>query len=236
MPYQVIERPDQLPAVVPGCCAFVESIIGGGKTTFCENVGPRLNFRVFKEPLDHRLLDRFYKDKAKYAFHFQIHVLQKRIGIQMLAACEALYSDTYDGAMVDRSIFGDVPFAKMHSQQGNIEALDWITYQLGHMNMKFMIWPPTVLIYLAVEPEIALERIRKRDREYERDMNLEYLVELRKYYDEMVEEAQSGKWPWGHAIKVHYVDWNPATTDEAAWAAVAASLKRRMETMKAESI
>lgn len=236
MPYQVIERPGKLPTVVPGCLGFVESIIGGGKTTFCNNVGPKLNFRVFEEPLDHRLLARFYGDKKKYAFHFQIHVLQKRIGIQMLAACEALYSDKFAGALVDRSIFGDVPFARMHSEAGNIEELDWITYQLGHLNMKFMIWPPTVLIYLAVEPQIALERIRKRNREYERDINLDYLTELRKYYDAMVEEAQSGKWPWGHAVKVHYVDWNPATVDEPAWEAVAASLKRRMAAMQAEGL
>jgi len=232
MPYRVVQVPDQLPVVEPGHLAYVESIIGGGKTTYCNQVGPRLNFRVFKEHLDHERLDRFYKQQKQYAFHFQIHVLHQRMGIQLLAACEALYSDVYSGAIVDRSIFGDVPFARLHARAGNIEAMDWVTYQISHMNMKFMIWPPTTLIYLSVEPEIAYERIRKRmeeeGRPYEDIVDLAYLNALRNEYELLVEEAQSGKFPWGHAVKIQYSDWNPATRTKDEWDAVAAGLRRRL--------
>ena len=93
-----------------GRLVYVESIVGGGKTTFCGEIGPRLNYRVFKEPVDKGHLDRFYADPRRWAWNLQVHFLHRRIGIQMLAACEALYSDTYAGALVDRSVFGDAAF------------------------------------------------------------------------------------------------------------------------------
>lgn len=216
----------------PGCLCYVESIIGGGKTIYCREVGPRLGFRVFYEPLDKERLTRFYSNPEKYAYHYQVYMLHKRIGIQMLAACEALYSDTYAGAMVDRSLFGDLPFAKMHAKKGNIEPLDWLTYQLTHHNMKLMIWPPTILVYLSVEPEVALERVRRRieaeGRKYEGGLTLGYLRDLRALNEEMVEDAQNGKWPWGHAVKIHYSDGNLDTRSKTEWDAVASSLRRRI--------
>ena len=85
--------------------------------------------------------------------------------MQLLGAAEALYSPDFDGAMIDRSMFGDVPFAEMHNDCGNIENLDMDTYRMLQMSMQMMIFPPTLLIYIDVRPETAMERIRKRQKD-----------------------------------------------------------------------
>jgi len=212
-----------------GRLLYLEGIISSGKTTFANKVGSRLNYRVFKEPVDPEHLTRFYKDPARYAFNFQIYLLHKRIGIQMLAASESLYSDAYRGAIVDRSLFGDACFAGMHHDAGNIDDLDWQAYQQALSNMKFMIWPPTTLIYLRVQPEVAYERIQRRmqeeNRAFEGGVDLSYLRELYKRYEKLIRDAARGEFPWSHTLEVRHFDWNSDVRTEAEWDMIAAGLK-----------
>jgi len=214
-----------------GRLVYVEGIIGAGKSKYTKEVGSRLNYRVFREPVDKRHLDRFYADPAKYAFAYQIHILHQRIGIQNLAAAEALYSDRWDGAMVDRSLFGDAAFAELHAKEGNIEPLDMEAYQAAKHNMQLMIFPPTTLVFLDVQPRTALKRIRQRleeahgDRDFELGIDIEYLQKLRKAYKKLIKSARDGNYPWSHSTEVVHVEWNPATREDEEWDAVAEGLK-----------
>lgn len=211
-----------------GRLCYVEGLVGSGKSTYTREVGKRLNYRVFKEPVDKDHLTRFYTDPKGFAYHLQMHLLHRRIGIQMLAACEALYSDCYAGALVDRSVMGDAAFASMHHESGNISDLDWQTYQAALAAMKLMLFPPTTLIFLDARPETCLERIHERakveDRPYEAGVELAYLRQLAVHYKELIRSAKDGRWPWGHAVDVQHIQWDPATRTEAEWNAVAASL------------
>lgn len=214
-----------------GRLIYVEGIIGAGKSTYSREVGKRLNYRVFKEPVDKRHLDRFYADPHKYAFNYQIFILHKRIGIQSLAAAEALYSDRWDGAIVDRSLFGDAAFAELHAAEGNIESLDLEAYRAAKHNMQLMIWPPTTLVFLDVQPRTALKRIQDRlaeakgTRDFELGIDIEYLRKLRKAYKKLVNAAKDGKYPWSHAVSVIHSQWDPRTVSSEEWDAVAAGLK-----------
>ena len=212
-----------------GRLVYVESIIGGGKSRWCREIGPRLNYRVFKEPVDKEHLDRFYTDPKRWAWNLQVHLLHRRIGVQMLAACEALYSDVYEGALVDRCVMGDACFLEMHHEAGNISDLDYETYQAALTGMKLMLFPPTTLVFLDVRPETALERIRERakveDRPYESGITIEYLQDLSRHYKNLVRSAKDGKWPWGHSVDVRHVQWDPRTVQPHEWDCVASSLK-----------
>jgi deoxyadenosine/deoxycytidine kinase len=212
-----------------GHLLYVEGIIGSGKSTYSREVGRRLNYRIFKEPIEEAQLERFYREPARYAYNLQMHLLHKRIGIQIIAAAEALYSDTYAGAIVDRSLFGDVVFAEMHAESGNIPPIDMESYRAAQNAMQFLIFPPTTLVFLDVTPETALKRIQERfstgTRPFECGITLEYLQNLSKHYKDLVRNAREGRYPWSHTVQVIHVQWDPATVTEAEWDAVAAGLK-----------
>lgn len=212
-----------------GRLVYVEGIIGAGKSKFCREVAKRLNYRTLKEPVDKPHLDRFYTNPKAFAWNLQVHMLHTRIGLQLLAACEALYSPDFDGAMLDRSVFGDAAFEEMHFDEGNISELDHDSYKNALLNMKLMLFPPTTLVFLDVRPETALARIKERamheDRPYESGITLEYLQRLSEKYKKLIRTARDGRWPWGHSVDVQHMSWDPACRTSEEWDAVAAGLK-----------
>lgn len=209
-----------------GTLVYVEGIIGAGKSTYAEEVGKRLEYRVLKEPVDDNpYLAPFYKDQKGYAYEFQIYMLHRRIGLQQLAACEALWSPEFKGAILDRSLFGDRCFAEMHHDAGNISDLQMHAYDTAVQSMQLMIFPPTILVFLDVDPPTALERIRERDRSVENSLELDYLKRLRAKYHKLINNAKSGNYPWSHAVQVLHIPWDATTASDRAWDAVASSLE-----------
>jgi deoxyadenosine/deoxycytidine kinase len=202
----------------------VESPIGSGKTTFCTEIGTRLNMRVLKEPKHERCLRAFYADPKKYALTLQNIMLHRRYAMHQLASWEATGVGGFSGAILDRSLPGDRVFAKLHRDEGNISELDWECYESAHCTMARQFLPPTLLIYLDVQPEIAFKRMNNRGRDYERGVTLEYLQKLRAGYQELLREAEHGLLPWGHSIRVTRILWNQDTLTSEQWDATAKSV------------
>ena len=203
---------------------WVEAIIGAGKTTFCKEVGSRLNLRTIEEPVDENpYLEDFYQDEKTWAFPMQIFLLERRKLMQQLAAIEATGVGGYRGAILDRSISGDRVFAKLHMRKGNIHPRDWHTYEESYDGACRTLLPPTKLIFLDVQPETAWERMKRRDRTAETAVPLTYLKELRDGYQELLEEAETGLLPWGHAVKITKLIWDPIN-DNPNWDRIAATI------------
>jgi len=203
---------------------WVEGIIGCGKTTFAREVGKRLGFLVLEEPVeDNPYLGPFYQNPAKYAFGFQIFMLHRRYAMQRAAACVSIGAFAGAGAILDRSIAGDCVFAKMHMQSGNIDPIDWKTYEMAYEIMCNTLLPPTLLVYLDAQPETAFKRMQMRNREAESKVPLSYLKELRAGYTKLIEEAERGLRPWGHAVKVRQLVWDPVSAIPD-WDAVASTI------------
>jgi deoxyadenosine/deoxycytidine kinase len=213
-----------------GKLVYVEGIIGAGKSKYAEEVGTRLEYRVMKEPVgDNPYLGPFYADQKAYAYKFQIYMLHRRIGLQQLAAAEALWGDKYRGAILDRSLFGDRCFAEMHHEAGNIDDLDMHAYETAVKSMQLMIFPPTTLVFLDADPSTALERIKTRNRGVEAKIEIDYLKKLRDKYHKLVNSAKDGRFPWSHAVKVLHIPWDASTTTDREWNAVASSLEAFQE-------
>jgi deoxyadenosine/deoxycytidine kinase len=203
---------------------WVESIIAGGKTTFCREVGSRLKLRVLEEPVvSNPYLADFYKNPKQFAFPMQIWLLHQRYLMQQLAAIESTGVGGYRGACLDRSIAGDRVFCKLHMQKGNISKLDWQTYESCYDTMTRTLLPPTKLIFLDVQADTAFERLKQRNRNVESTVPLEYLKELRDGYNELLYEAETGLMPWGHAVKVSRLIWDPVN-DKPNWDRIAATV------------
>lgn len=174
----------------------VSGIIGVGKSTLTENLGKAMGYKVLKEPVEtNEYLDKFYKDMGKYSFPMQIYLLNHRFKQHQ----QMVWSS--ENTIQDRTIYEDVIFAKMLKEDGLMEDLDFKTYCQLFNNMTNFLHRPDVIVYLDVEPEEALMRVKTRSRDCESDLPLEYLRKLKKGYEEWLDDLRG-------RIPIIHLDWN----------------------------
>ena len=126
----------------PGRVVWVEGGIGAGKTTLAKILAQALGFRALYEPVNSNpYLDRFYDDPKRWAFPMQMELLYRRYNMQQIAARESLLGE-YKGAILDRGLPGDRVFCKLHMLAGNIDKLEWETYQQSYEVMACSVTPP----------------------------------------------------------------------------------------------
>lgn len=195
--------------MLSGPVIWVEGIIGAGKTTLAKVLSDALGLRPIFEPVDSNpYLVRFYENPKRWAFPMQIELLHRRFNMQQLAAREATLGSEYKGSVLDRGMPGDRVFCKLHMLAGNMSELEWNTYQLAYEVMACSLVPPSLLVFLDVEPEVALERVRSRAREAEVTVDLKYLTDLRKGYLDLMAEIESGEHVWSRGMEVKRLPWN----------------------------
>jgi len=204
---------------------FVEGNIGSGKSTAAHELAKRLNLRLLAEPVDEELLQLFYDDKQRWSFPFQIEMLHRRWSMQVSAAAETTVEGGYDGAMLDRCLWGDLVFAEALFKAGIIHPKEWAIYLRALRNMALVLFPPTILLYLSARPETCLERIQQRNRPQEQSITLEYLQIIHEGYLRRLEEAKTGRYPWSHAMQYMIVPWDPSTVDDRSWDRTAEMLR-----------
>ncbi|KAL9644756.1 hypothetical protein ABK040_012410 [Willaertia magna] len=117
----------------------------------------------------------------RYSFRLQVYLLNKRFEQYQQIMWSA------NGGIQDRTIYEDLIFAKMLMESGMMEKRDYDTYVSLFSNMCKFMKHNTMIIHLDVTPEQSLERIKKRSREMEKTIGLEYLQKLHKGYEEWLE-------------------------------------------------
>uniref|UniRef100_A0A6C0LW89 Deoxynucleoside kinase domain-containing protein n=1 Tax=viral metagenome TaxID=1070528 RepID=A0A6C0LW89_9ZZZZ len=181
---------------LPNMMIGVSGIIGVGKSTLVNQLGSIIDCDTFFEPVKHNLyLEKFYQDIKKYSFQMQVYLLNHRF----MQHQQMVWSRK--NCIQDRTIYEDVIFAKMLKEDGLMDPLDFQTYVDLFQNMSNFLHRPDVIIYLDVEPEVALERIKQRGRECEAGITLEYLIKLKNGYEEWLSDIEG-------RIPVLKLDWN----------------------------
>ncbi|KAL9655451.1 hypothetical protein ABK040_016864 [Willaertia magna] len=171
-------------------------MIGAGKSTLAKALGERLGINVYYEPvIDNEYLADFYSDMKTYSFRLQVYLLNKRFEQHQKIIWSA------NGGIQDRTIYEDTIFAKMLMESGMIEKRDYETYVSLFRNMSKFMKHNTMIIHLDVTPEQSLERIKKRNRDMEKTISLEYLQNLYKGYEDWLEKISK-------IIPVIKVNWN----------------------------
>jgi len=161
----------------------IAGLIGAGKTTLAKSLAAHLGLEVHFEPvIDNEYLEDFYRDTARYAFAMQIYLLNRRFQQHQ----EIIWRGA--GGVQDRTIYEDAIFAKTLRDMGLMEARDYETYVNLFRNLSNFMCRPHVIIYLDVQPEHSLERIKQRDRGCEQTVSLEYLKKLYANYGEFLGE------------------------------------------------
>jgi deoxyadenosine/deoxycytidine kinase len=154
--------------------------IGAGKTSLTERIGARLGWRTdFESVADNPYLPDFYADMRAWSFHLQIYFLGHRADQYLEAARDAL------SAILDRSIYEDAYiFARALHHMGNLAERDFLAYRKLFDLVVGSLPPPNLLVYLKCPPEVLMARIRRRARNMETGISLDYLSLLDTFYDE----------------------------------------------------
>ena len=158
----------------------IVGLIGAGKSTLTERLALRYGVKPYYENTENPLLPYFYKDMSGYSFLLNVSLLDERYAQQ-----EWIHS-LGEGGVCDKLIYEDLIFCELLLKNGMMTKQQYDVYVRVFQRKLNKSKKPDVVVYLKVDPEVALERIRKRGREWEKDITLEYLVELAVAYDKWI--------------------------------------------------
>ena len=154
----------------------IDGIVGVGKSTIMELL-EKEGYTAFPEPVvNNPILDKFYYNRTRWSFPLQIFFLNERF--KHIKNCMKLGEHTVQ----DRSIYGDVIFAKMLCDSGEMTEEEFELYKDLLENMLHHITPPKLMVYLEVSTDEAMKRIKRRGRDYEQIVEREYWDKLNEEY------------------------------------------------------
>lgn len=171
----------------------IEGNIGVGKSTFVDIIKKYIsNSEIVGEPVEMwkqmkdtdgtNILQKFYQDIPRWAYSFQNLACITR----MTKIEDTIQNSNSQFIFLDRSLGTDKNvFEKMLYDSGKISEIEhqmynlWCDFYYKYIRPEF----ENIIIYLRCQPEIALERIKKRGRVEEKDISLEYLNDLHKYHE-----------------------------------------------------
>jgi deoxyadenosine/deoxycytidine kinase len=162
----------------------VEGPIKVGKTSLARALGLRLGARIVLEDTDSNpFLARFYQDPEKYAFPVQLYFLLTRYNQQRQLAQQDLFAQA---TVSDYLLAKDRIFARL-----NLGPDELVLYEGVYRLLDGRIAKPDLVVYLRASIDVLVERLRKRNRSFERHINLDYLERVSAayrdfffYYDE----------------------------------------------------
>ncbi|HHH82796.1 MAG TPA: deoxynucleoside kinase [Chloroflexi bacterium] len=152
--------------------------IGVGKSSLVELLSRRLGWAPFYEPVgENPYLADFYANMTAWSFHSQIFFLTRRL------LSHRKLIDHPTSAIQDRSVYEDAEiFAYNLYLQGHMRERDYQTYRDLYVVLTQFLPPPDLVVYLRASVPTLIERIAKRGREYERQIQPEYLARLNDLY------------------------------------------------------
>lgn len=159
---------------------LVAGNIGAGKTSLTERIGGRLGWWTgYESVADNPYLSDFYADMRAWAFHLQVFFLGHRAEQYLEAAADAR------SAILDRSIYEDAHiFARALHHMGHLSERDYLSYRRLFNLVVDSLPRPDLLIYLKAPVNVLMQRIRRRARNMETGITVEYLSLLDSFYDD----------------------------------------------------
>lgn len=162
--------------------------IGAGKTTLTELLSKHYKWIPQFEDVDQNpYLYDFYEDMPRWSFNLQVYFLNSRLN-QLLEISKGT-----ETVIQDRTIYEDAYiFAPNLHEMGLMSKRDFDNYFDFFQNLRQMVKPPDLMIYLQASVPTLVGQIQKRGREYEENIRLDYLKRLNDYYSKWVEGYKEG--------------------------------------------
>jgi deoxyadenosine/deoxycytidine kinase len=167
----------------------IDGNIGCGKSTVMTRLNKRMGIPIVLEPLQKwdKLLSLFYQNPNKWAFPFNLEVIH--------SFCQWKHIDY--PVLIERSpvscreVFTQLNYESGHMHDLELEVFDKVYKELS--------WEPDVLLYIRTDPSVCVQRMKERARECEKEVSIDYINEIHKKYETMIQNA---------GFKVHIIDGN----------------------------
>ena len=150
-----------------------EGPIGAGKTTLAQLLALHLNATLILEDVDgNAFLPDFYRDKDRWALGTQMAFL-----ISRYEQLRTIPPSRNRPVVADYTQAKDPIFARALLHDREVEL-----YERVSAGLDASIFRPDLTVYVDARNDVLLDRIRRRNRPYERSIDAEYLDALRAAY------------------------------------------------------
>jgi len=154
----------------------IEGAIGVGKTTVARKLADRLgSATLFESTDDNPFIELFYQDPRRHALAVQLSFLFSRLNQWQGIQQQELFTS---GLVSDYLFAKDRLFATL-----TLSDQELALYEQVARLVTAEVPQPDLVIYLQSDPDVIMERIRKRNRPMERGMTSTYLREVIAAYD-----------------------------------------------------
>jgi deoxyadenosine/deoxycytidine kinase len=163
--------------------------IGSGKSTLTQLLAKHYGWEARFESVDHNpYLEDYYKDIHRWSFNLEVYFLKERFR-DLIAISKADHT-----IIQDRTIFEGVHvFMANNHDMGNLSDRDYETYMELFEQMMHLVQIPDLMIYLRASVPHLVGNIQKRGRSYEQTIQLEYLQNLNRRYDDFIFNKYKGR-------------------------------------------
>ena len=141
------------------------------------------------EAVEHNpYLEDYYRDIHRWSFNLEVYFLKERFR-DLLDIAQADHT-----VVQDRTIFeGVYVFMQNNKAMGNLSDRDYETYMELFEQMMTVVSYPDLMIYLRASVPHLVGNIQKRGRDYEQTMQLDYLENLNRRYDDFIYNKYKGR-------------------------------------------
>jgi deoxyadenosine/deoxycytidine kinase len=159
----------------------IEGNIGAGKSTVLRRLAEE-GLHVIPEPVEEwsQWLREFYSDRKRWAFAFQMKVLLSFLTKAHPESPLVIYERS---PLSTRFVFGQLLY-----NDGCFTENEWELYKSV---CESYAWTPDAIVYVRVDPETALSRIRERDRDGEGGIDMDYIRKINFQYNIMMKYDES---------------------------------------------
>ena len=162
----------------------IEGNIGAGKTSLAKMIGEEYNAKLVLERFaDNPFLPKYYEDMERYAFPLEMSFLADRYN--QLSDDLAQFDLFKNFIISDYYIFKSLLFAQISLQKD-----EYALYRKVFDVMYNEISKPDLYVYLYQNTERLLENIKNRGRDYEQNIQPEYLEKIHAGYSTFIKSEK----------------------------------------------
>ena len=163
--------------------------IGSGKSTLTKLLAKHYGWEARYEAVEHNpYLEDYYRDIHRWSFNLEVYFLKER------------FRDLIDISQSDKTIIQDrtiyegvYVFMQNNRAMGHLTERDYETYMELFEQMMSVVRQPDLMIYLKASVPHLVGNIQKRGRNYEQSIQLEYLENLNRRYDDFIYNKYNGR-------------------------------------------